>query len=82
MSWSWLPYNLNWSTFIPSFNPPVSIQRRFISFILKRTLGHLVKPGQLDVEQVDAQLGKGVVEINNVELDVEVRLFRLLRFTS
>ena len=79
MSWSWLPYNFSWNTFIPSFTPPVSIQRRFISFVLKRSLGHLVKPGQLDVEQVDAQLGKGFVEIRSVELDVEVRLCKAYR---
>ena len=78
MSWSWLPNNFSWGSFIPAFTPPVSIQRRFISFVLKRTLGHLVKPGQLDVDQVDAQLGRGFVEINNLELDVEVRFLTLI----
>lgn len=61
-----------WPRF-PSVSLPAAIQRRFLSFILKRTLGHLVKPGQLDPAQVDAQIGSGFVQVNDVELDHDVR---------
>ncbi|QRW04386.1 autophagy-related protein 2 [Ceratobasidium sp. AG-Ba] len=48
---------------------PANIQRRFLSFVLKYFLGHLVKPGQLDDHKIDAQIGSGKVEIKDVELD-------------
>lgn len=51
---------------------PANIQRRFLSFVLKYFLGHLVKPGQLDDHKVDAQIGSGRVEIKDVELDDSV----------
>lgn len=70
-SWytSWLPG-------LPSidFALPSTIQRRFISFALKKSLGHLLKPGQLDVHQIESQIGSGYVQINNLELDNEVSL--------
>ncbi|KAL4267314.1 Autophagy-related protein 2 [Pleurotus pulmonarius] len=65
-SWftSWLPG-------LPTidFSLPSTIQRRFISFVLKRTLGHFLRPGQLDVHQIDSQIGSGHVQVNNLELD-------------
>ncbi|KAL5490249.1 ATG2 [Sanghuangporus weigelae] len=67
MSFSWLPFTFNFS--FPDLAPPLTIQRRFISFILKRSLGHLLKPGQLDVNQIDAQIGSGFVEVKDLELD-------------
>ncbi|KAL5511695.1 ATG2 [Sanghuangporus vaninii] len=67
MSFSWLPFTFSFS--LPDLAPPLSIQRRFISFILKRSLGHLLKPGQLDVNQIDAQIGNGFVEVKDLELD-------------
>ncbi|TFK29985.1 hypothetical protein FA15DRAFT_663305 [Coprinopsis marcescibilis] len=66
MSWfaSWLPS-------IPtiSLSIPTSIQSRFISFFLKKSLGHFFKPGQLDTLQIDSQIGSGYVQINDLELD-------------
>ena len=67
-SWySWLPS-------LPSidFTLPSGIQRRFFSFVLKRSLGHLLKPGQLDGDQVDSQVGSGFVQVKDLELDNEV----------
>ncbi|KAJ6596964.1 hypothetical protein DFH09DRAFT_107468 [Mycena vulgaris] len=64
-SWysSWLPG-------LPSISfVPASIQRRFISFVLKKSLGHLLKPGQLDVNQIDSQIGSGYVQVNDLQLD-------------
>lgn len=46
---------------------------RFISFALKRSLGHLLKPGQLDFQQVDSQIGSGYVQIRDLELNNDVR---------
>ncbi|KAG8846022.1 autophagy- protein 2 [Serendipita sp. 411] len=58
---------------LPSFALPTSIQRRFVAFVLQKSIGHLVKPGQLDSTQVDAQLrlGNGVVKVEEVLLDEE-----------
>ncbi|TFY72678.1 hypothetical protein EVG20_g338 [Dentipellis fragilis] len=64
---SWFPSWLQ----LPSIDIslPSAIQRRFISFILKRSLGHLLKPGQLDVQQIDSQIGSGYVQVRDLELD-------------
>lgn len=68
MSWfsSWLPelpiLNINLTL-------PTSIQARFLSFVLKKTLGHFFKPGQLDVCQIDSQIGSGFVQVKDLELD-------------
>ncbi|KAF9464765.1 hypothetical protein BDZ94DRAFT_466688 [Collybia nuda] len=66
-SWySWLPG-------LPSLNLalPSKLQGRFLSFILKKSLGHLLRPGQLDTRQIDSQIGSGYVQVNDVELDNE-----------
>ncbi|KAJ3562000.1 hypothetical protein NP233_g9845 [Leucocoprinus birnbaumii] len=34
-----------------------------------RTLGHFLKPGQLDVGQIDSQIGSGFVQVKDLELD-------------
>lgn len=67
MSWwssSWLPS-------LPSidFSLPTGIQRRFISFALRRTLGRFLRPGQLDIPQIDTQIGSGYVQVRDLELD-------------
>ncbi|PPR03614.1 hypothetical protein CVT24_007729 [Panaeolus cyanescens] len=68
MAWysSWIPG-------LPSINfaIPVSIQNHFVSFLLKKSLGHLLKPGQLDLHQIDSQIGSGYVQVNDLELDPE-----------
>ncbi|KAJ7581343.1 hypothetical protein C8J56DRAFT_959789 [Mycena floridula] len=68
----------SWTSWIPSlpsisipFSLPSSIQRRFISFALKTYLGHFLKPGQLDVKQIDSQLGSGYVQVSDLELNNE-----------
>lgn len=61
---------------LPGFSLPITvpgrIRQRFVSFLLQRFLGHLVKPGQLDASQIDAQIGGGIVEIKRIELDEQV----------
>ncbi|KAH7913725.1 hypothetical protein BJ138DRAFT_1124124 [Hygrophoropsis aurantiaca] len=61
----------SWFSGLPSFDfaLPSGIQRRFFSFLLKRSLGHLLKPGQLDLHQIDSQIGSGYVQVKDLELD-------------
>ncbi|KAK2466861.1 hypothetical protein APHAL10511_001119 [Amanita phalloides] len=63
---SWLPG-------LPSVNfaVPSSLQGRFVSFVLKKCLGHFLKPGQLDARQIESQIGSGFVQINDLELNNE-----------
>ncbi|RPD66149.1 hypothetical protein L227DRAFT_488798, partial [Lentinus tigrinus ALCF2SS1-6] len=63
---SWLP-----SLPAIDFSLPSSIQKRFISFALRQSLGHFLKPGQLDVQQVDSQIGSGYVQVRDLELNNE-----------
>jgi autophagy-related protein 2 len=71
MSW----WNPSWLLNLPSIDLslPSGIQRRFLSFILNRLLGRFVKPGQLDVSNVDSQIRSGYVQVKDVELDPSVR---------
>jgi autophagy-related protein 2 len=62
----------SWIPTLPSISLPASIQARFISFVLKKSLGHLLKPGQLDVNQIDSQIGSGYVQVANLALDTQV----------
>jgi autophagy-related protein 2 len=43
-----------------------------VSFVLKRLLGHLFKPDQLDLSQIDSQIGSGFVQVKDLRLDNEV----------
>ncbi|KAM6500465.1 hypothetical protein JOM56_003479 [Amanita muscaria] len=67
-SWysSWLPG-------LPTLNfaIPSNLQGRFVSFLLKKCLGHFLKPGQLDARQIESQMGSGFVQVNDLELDNE-----------
>lgn len=73
MPWlsSLFPFELP-SLGLPTFSIPVSIQRRFFSFILRRALGKFLKPGQLEANQIEAQIGSGSIDITELELDDEV----------
>lgn len=61
----------SWFSGFPAFDfgVPASIQRRFFSFVLRKTLGRFLKPGQLDLHQIDSQLGSGAVHVTDLELD-------------
>ncbi len=58
---------------LPSISLPANIQRRFLSYVLRRTLGRFVKSGGLDVERIQAQISEGWVEIEGLEIDADVR---------
>lgn len=55
-----------------SISLPAHIQRRFLSYVLKRALGRFVKAGGLDVERIQAQISEGWVEIEALEVDTAV----------
>ncbi|CDO68278.1 hypothetical protein BN946_scf184799.g5 [Trametes cinnabarina] len=67
------PWSFSWLPSLPSIDLslPSGIQKRFISFALRQTLGHFLKPGQLDVQQVDSQIGSGYVQVRDLELNDE-----------
>lgn len=64
----------SWFSGFPTFDftVPATIQRRFFSFVLKKTLGRFLKPGQFDLHQIDSQLGSGAVHVTDLELDGQV----------
>lgn len=57
---------------LPTITVPGNIQRRFLSYVLKRALGRFVKAGGLDVDRIQAQMSEGWVEIDGLEVDTEV----------
>jgi autophagy-related protein 2 len=57
---------------LPSISLPENIQRRFLSYVLKRALGRFVKAGGLDVERIQAQISEGWVEIEGLEINTDV----------
>lgn len=57
---------------LPSISLPANIQRRFLSYVLKRSLGRFVKEGSLDVERIQAQISQGWVEIEHLDVDTAV----------
>lgn len=59
---------------LPSISLPANVQRRFLSFVLRRTLGRFVLPSGLDVERISAQVSEGRVELELLELDSRVWL--------
>lgn len=54
---------------LPSISLPANIQRRFLSYVLKRTLGRFVSHQALDAERIQAQVSEGWVEIENLEIE-------------
>jgi autophagy-related protein 2 len=72
--WS-VPSFLSWPfslPSLPSISLPANIQRRFLSYVLQRTLGRYVRAGGLDVERIQAQISEGWVEIEGLEVNTEV----------
>ncbi|OCF39156.1 hypothetical protein I317_07055 [Kwoniella heveanensis CBS 569] len=61
-----LPFSL---PSLPSISLPANIQRRFLSYILKRYLGDFVRHEALDADRIQAQISEGWVEIEGLEVD-------------
>ena len=51
---------------------PASLQRKVVTYILRRTLGHLLKDGQIDERNIEAGIGAGRLEVRFVQLDADV----------
>lgn len=66
---SFLTFNL---PSLPSISLPANIQRRFLSYVLRRALGRFVVSSSLDVERIQAQISQGWVEIERLEIDTTV----------
>ena len=65
-----LPFSL---PSLPSISLPTDVQRRFLSYVLKRALGRFIKSG-LDVDKIQGQIGEGRVEIEGLVVDQDVSL--------
>jgi hypothetical protein len=68
----------NWYSYIPTirlptFNVPAQIQNRLLSFAIRRSIGHLLKRGGVEIDKLDTQVGRGWVEVKDVELEEDVR---------
>ena len=74
-------------SFLTSYLPPLSslplpslpqnLQPRLLSFLLRRAVGSFVKGGlnpSQDGDQVKADLAKGTISVNNLELDPNVSI--------
>ena len=64
-------------SFLPTFpsfplpSLPQTLQRRLLSFLLRKSLGSFVKGG-LDPEAIEADLSKGTVRVATLELENQV----------
>ncbi len=73
--WSYLSWAVPPLPALPSFlnlSLPPNIQKRFVSYLLKRSLGKFVKGSGLDVESVEGQISEGRLTLEKLELDVDV----------
>jgi autophagy-related protein 2 len=76
MSSSWWPQWLSGSfPSLPSIGLPSNLQAKFLSFVLRRSLGRFLRPGQLDAERIDSQIGSGYVQVTKLELDEHVSIY-------
>ncbi|SOV06587.1 Autophagy-related protein 2 [Ustilago sp. UG-2017a] len=62
---------------VSAFSLSAGLQKRILSYLLKRTLGHLVDGGQVDLAQIDAGIGSGRIEIRNIQLNADAINSRL-----
>ncbi len=56
---------------VSAYSLSANLQKRILSYLLKRTLGHLVDGGHLDLAQIDAGIGSGRIEVRNIQLHAE-----------
>lgn len=56
-----------------SINVPSTIQKRLLKFLLKRALGQFLAE-ELDLDNLEIQLGEGFVHLKELQLNVEVFL--------
>ncbi|CAG8532578.1 11151_t:CDS:10 [Dentiscutata erythropus] len=54
-----------------SINVPATIQKRLLKFLLKRALGQFLAE-ELDLDNLEVQLGNGLIQLKELQLNVEV----------
>lgn len=59
---------------------PTTLYKRLFKFLLKRAIGQFLS-SDLDLENLEVQLGNGVVVLRELELNLEVNLLSLLSLT-
>ena len=52
---------------------PTNIQHRLVSFAVRKALSSFTKTGSLNEDQINSQIGGGVVEITDLTLRDDVR---------
>ncbi|KAF9969755.1 autophagy- protein 2, partial [Actinomortierella ambigua] len=59
-----------WSfgSFFSSFAIPANLQKRLVSFLLQRAIGHFLEDS-LDVEKLDIELSNGIVHLTDLKLN-------------
>ena len=71
---SWLPFSLPGFGFgLPVPFLPTNIQHRLVSFAVRKALSSFTKTGSLNEDQINSQIGGGVVEITDLTLRDDVR---------
>jgi len=55
-----------------SWSIPVTLQKRLLKFLLKRAVGQFLS-SELDLDNLDLELGKGQVVLRDLDLNVDVR---------
>ncbi|KAG5462989.1 MAG: hypothetical protein BJ554DRAFT_2509 [Olpidium bornovanus] len=60
-----------WTSLAGSYAIPNTLQKRLLKFLLKRAIGQFLAE-ELDLDNLDVQLGKGQVHLRELELDAEV----------
>ncbi|KAJ1917123.1 autophagy- protein 2 [Mycoemilia scoparia] len=53
----------------PNFSGSNSLQKRLVKFLLRRTVGQFLKENEINLEDLDVQLGNGHFELRNVALN-------------
>ncbi|KAG0100724.1 autophagy- protein 2 [Podila epicladia] len=62
-----------WSlgNFFSSFAVPAGLQKRLVSFLLQRAIGHFLED-DLDLEKLDIELSNGIVHLTDLKLNARV----------
>jgi hypothetical protein len=55
-----------------SWSIPLTIQKRLFKFLLKKAIGQFLF-NELDVDNLDVQVGNGLVYLKNLALNVQVK---------
>ncbi|KAF9426358.1 autophagy- protein 2 [Podila epigama] len=57
--------------FFSSFAVPAGLQKRLVSFLLQRAIGHFLQD-ELDLEKLDIELSNGIVHLTDLQLNTRV----------